>query len=146
MGDDGAMTRDVPLDDLSEATQRLVRTVDGLDDHALGQPSLLPGWSRAHVVAHVTLNAEGLGGVLRGIVEGRDVPMYRSQEVRDGDIDLLARADRAALRERFMASSVALHFHFNQIMFDCLSFSYFFFKRLVYDNQVIRTFLHLAFD
>ena len=48
-----------------DATQRLVRTVDGLDDEALGGPSGLPDWTRAHVVAHLALNAEGLARVLR---------------------------------------------------------------------------------
>ena len=49
---------------LPEATQRLVRTVDGLDDDALAAPSGLPDWTRAHVVAHLALNAEGLASVL----------------------------------------------------------------------------------
>ena len=41
------------------ATQRLVRTVDGLTDDDWPTPSLLPDWTRAHVVAHLALNAEG---------------------------------------------------------------------------------------
>ena len=56
---------------LPEATQRLVRTVDGLDDEALGAPSGLPDWTRGHVVAHLALNAEALAGVLEGVIEGR---------------------------------------------------------------------------
>ena len=47
---------------LEDATRRLVRTVDELSDEDLSAPSLLPGWSRAHVVAHLALNAEGLAG------------------------------------------------------------------------------------
>jgi maleylpyruvate isomerase len=101
----GLMTRVETLDDLAEATQRLVRTVDALSDQDLGEPSTLPGWARAHVVAHLALNAEGLAGVLRGIVEGEDVPMYVSQEVRDADIDKLAEEQPSALRERFLAGS-----------------------------------------
>jgi len=104
MGDDVPMTADVPLDDLAEATARLVRSVDALDAAALAEPSALPGWSLAHVVAHLTLNAEALDGVLRGVVEGVDVPMYRSQEQRDADIEELAQADGGELRERFLAS------------------------------------------
>jgi maleylpyruvate isomerase len=49
---------------LPEATQRLVRTVDRLDDEALAAPSGLPGWTRGHVVAHLALNAEGMAAVL----------------------------------------------------------------------------------
>ena len=81
-------------------TQRLVRTVDGLDDDALGgSPALLPGWTRAHVVAHLALNAEGLAGALRG--RRRRASRRRCtppQEARDADIDELPRptAGRAA--------------------------------------------------
>jgi maleylpyruvate isomerase len=99
------MTPAQPLDELVEATQRLVRTVDALADDGFRAPSLLPQWSRAHVVAHLTLNAEGLAGVLRGIVEGRDVPMYQSPAARDADIEELARAAPPELRDRFLAST-----------------------------------------
>ncbi len=90
---------------LPEATQRLVRTVDGLDDEQLAGPSGLPGWSRAHVVAHLALNAEGMAGVLQGRIEGEPTTMYRSDEARSGDIDELAAAGRAELRQRFMAGT-----------------------------------------
>jgi len=99
------MTRVEQLDGLLEATQRLVRTVDTLSDDELTARSVLPGWSRRHVVAHLTLNGEGLVAVLEGIVEGDDVPMYRSQEERDTDIEELAAEEPAALRERFLAST-----------------------------------------
>jgi maleylpyruvate isomerase len=90
---------------LPEATQRLVRTVDGLDDEQLGEPSGLPSWTRAHVVAHLALNAEGLAGVLEARTEGEPTTMYRSEEARSGDIEELAGADRSELRERFMAGT-----------------------------------------
>jgi maleylpyruvate isomerase len=90
---------------LPEATQRLVRTVDGLDDDALAAPSGLPGWTRAHVVAHLALNAEGLASVLTSRTEGRPTSMYPSDEARDRDIDDLAAADRAELRDRFLAGT-----------------------------------------
>ena len=89
---------------LADADQALVRTVDGLDETAYGEPSVLPGWTRAHVVAHLTLNAEGLAGVLHGAHVGEARPMYASQEARDGDIAELAGAAPADLRERFLAS------------------------------------------
>lgn len=85
------------------ASQRLVRTVDALEDEAWSGPSLLPGWSRAHVVAHLALNAEALAGVLRGVEEGRAVPMYASQESRDADIAELAADSPATLRERLLS-------------------------------------------
>jgi maleylpyruvate isomerase len=90
---------------LPDATQRLVRTVDGLDDDALAAPSGLPDWTRAHVVAHLALNAEGMAGVLHSRIEGGSTTMYRSDEARSGDIEALAAADRAELRDRFLAGT-----------------------------------------
>lgn len=92
-----------PLD-LSEATRRLVRTTDGLDDGAYAAPSGLPGWTRAHVLAHLTLNAEGLAGVLRGLVEGQPTTMYASDEARDGDIEELGKQEPAVVRDRLLAA------------------------------------------
>ena len=93
---------------LHEATQRLVRTVDGITGEAWPGPSLLPGWSRAHVVAHLTLNAEGLAGVLGGIVQDEPVPMYASQERRDADIEALAATGQSELRTRFLGATTEL--------------------------------------
>jgi maleylpyruvate isomerase len=93
------------LELLAGADQRLVRTVDSLDTGELGGPSLLPGWSRAHVVAHLALNAEGLAGVLDAAARGEQQPMYASPESRDADIEELANAEVSALRERFMAAT-----------------------------------------
>ncbi|MDF1602676.1 maleylpyruvate isomerase family mycothiol-dependent enzyme [Nocardioides sp. YIM 152315] len=94
--------------ELPEATRRLVRTVDALPDPAYAEPSGLPGWTRAHVVAHLALNAEGLAGALTGVVEGRRVSMYRSQEDRDGDIESLATAAPAVLRSRLLGACTDL--------------------------------------
>lgn len=99
---------DVPDENLSdlvhESTQRLVRSVDAMTDDEWGGASLLPGWTRAHVVAHLTLNAEGLDAALTGLVQGKRVPMYASQEARHDDIEQLGGVDPSRLRTRFLAS------------------------------------------
>ena len=99
------MSHPLDLDHLLEAGQRLVRTVDGLRGDDWTGPSLLPGWSRAHVVAHLALNGEALRDVLQGVVEGQPVPMYESDERRNTDIEELAQADQAEIRERLLAST-----------------------------------------
>ena len=97
------------LELLREAAVRLVRTVDAFSDDDWTAPSRLPCWSRAHVVAHLLRNAEGLAASLHGVVAGEQVPMYPSQERRDGDIEELAAAgDRAELRDRLLASTTEL--------------------------------------
>jgi maleylpyruvate isomerase len=93
---------------LDSGTRRLVRSVDKMTDEEWKQPSLLPGWSRAHVVAHLTLNAEGLSAALEGVHEGRAVPMYRSQEARDSDIASLGTTSIPALRDRFLSSTTVI--------------------------------------
>ncbi|WP_210502363.1 maleylpyruvate isomerase family mycothiol-dependent enzyme [Nocardioides xinjiangensis] len=90
---------------IAQADQALVRTVDGLSDDQYAEPTQLPGWTRAHVVAHLALNAEGLGGVLHGAHVGRPRPMYASVERRDADIADLATASPAELRERLLAAT-----------------------------------------
>ncbi len=96
-----------PLD-LPEATRRLVRTADALTDEQYAEPSGLPGWNRAHVLAHLALNAEGLCGALTGIVEGVRVPMYRSQDARDGDIADLAARKPGVIRTRLLGGCTDL--------------------------------------
>ncbi len=93
---------------LPEATGRLIRTVDGLDDDALAGPSGLPDWTRGHVVAHLALNSEGLAGVLEAKARREETTMYRSDEGRASDIAALAAADRSELRSRFLAGTTLL--------------------------------------
>ncbi|WP_244928334.1 maleylpyruvate isomerase family mycothiol-dependent enzyme [Nocardioides sp. W7] len=92
---------------LAPASHRLVRTVDALADDDWSEPTELPGWSRAHVVAHLALNAEGLAGALRGLAAGEQVPMYRSPAARDDDIAELAAAPVEARRDRLLGAVTA---------------------------------------
>lgn len=92
---------------LDAADARLLHTVDGLSDARFAEDSLCAGWTRAHVVAHLALNAEALTGVLRGIRDGVPTSMYVSSEARDGDIDVLATEPPAAIRERLRAACAA---------------------------------------
>ncbi|MEU1375607.1 maleylpyruvate isomerase family mycothiol-dependent enzyme [Streptomyces triculaminicus] len=69
------------LNAVREATDRLLSALAGLDNAALAGPSRLPGWTRGHVLAHLSRNADALVNVL----EGR--PMYAGSEERDADIE-----------------------------------------------------------
>lgn len=71
---------------VSEATDRLLGTVDTLDDEALGGPSLLPDWTRGHVLAHLARNADGLVNLLLWAHTGVETPQYASDFLRDSDI------------------------------------------------------------
>ncbi|MGA5409055.1 maleylpyruvate isomerase family mycothiol-dependent enzyme [Streptomyces lavendulocolor] len=69
------------LASVREATDRLLSAAAKLDDAAVAAPSRLPGWTRGHVLAHLSRNADALVNVLRGR------PMYVSAEARDVDIE-----------------------------------------------------------
>lgn len=97
-----------PAAALHESEQRLVRTVDSLADDQWSQPSVLPGWTRAHVIAHLALNAEGLAGALDALSHGQRGAMYESNEKRDADIEELADATPPEIRERLFAAGEQL--------------------------------------
>jgi maleylpyruvate isomerase len=93
------------LEVLHQSDQHLIRTVDSLSGEDWAAASLLPGWTRAHVVAHLALNAEGLAAALDGAARGESVPVYRSPEARDEDIEELAGTSPAELRHRLFAGT-----------------------------------------
>ena len=93
------------LTGLDVSTQAFTRTVDALTPEELAGPSLLPGWTRAHVVAHVALHGFGVAGVIDGLVHGRPVAMYESDEQRAAQIDELAQVEPSELREQYLAAT-----------------------------------------
>ncbi|PBC81781.1 MULTISPECIES: maleylpyruvate isomerase family mycothiol-dependent enzyme [unclassified Streptomyces] len=70
-----------------EATDRLLVSVSTLDDAAIGEPSLLPGWTRGHVLAHLARNADALGNLLTWARTDVPTPMYAGPEARAADIE-----------------------------------------------------------
>ncbi|MBF6287829.1 maleylpyruvate isomerase family mycothiol-dependent enzyme [Nocardia cyriacigeorgica] len=75
------------LDTVTASTQRLLATIDSLDDAALKEPSLLPGWTRGHVLAHLARNADSLVNLLLWARTGVETPQYASAFLRDHDIE-----------------------------------------------------------
>jgi len=62
----------------------LAEQLAGLD---LSAASLLPGWTRAQVAAHLASNARALGNLLHWARTGEETPMYPSPEARGREID-----------------------------------------------------------
>jgi maleylpyruvate isomerase len=76
----------VLLAEVDRATARLLDTAAALD----GDPatrSLLPGWSRGHLLTHVARNADGLVNLLTWAGTGVVTPQYASRQKRDADIE-----------------------------------------------------------
>ncbi|MEC3955714.1 maleylpyruvate isomerase family mycothiol-dependent enzyme [Nocardia sp. CDC153] len=89
------MTSDAPqladtaalLDSVAAATDRLIPAVAALTDADLVEPSLLPGWTRGHVLAHLSRNADSLVNLLLWARTGIETPQYASQYLREADIE-----------------------------------------------------------
>lgn len=72
---------------LREATERLVATLSRLDEAAVRGPSVLPGWTRAHVLTHLARNADGVRSLALSARSGASWGMYPARELRNADID-----------------------------------------------------------
>lgn len=64
------------LDEMAAATDRVLTSVDGLTEAACREPSLLPGWTRGHVLTHIARNADGLHNLVMAAITGDGRPMY----------------------------------------------------------------------
>lgn len=82
------------IDRVVTATDRLLATASGFTDAQVREPSLLPGWTRGHVLSHIARNADGLRNLLFWAKTGIELAQYPSREVRDAEIE--AGADRPA--------------------------------------------------
>lgn len=93
------------FDETEHATTRYLRALTELGDTELQAASLLPRWSRAHVVTHLARQADALTHALTAVLNDEDAWMYSSQSARDEQIDQGAARSAAELREDAEASA-----------------------------------------
>ncbi|HEY1488161.1 MAG TPA: maleylpyruvate isomerase family mycothiol-dependent enzyme [Micromonosporaceae bacterium] len=74
-------------DDLRRADDRLLATVAALTPESLAAPSLLPDWSRSHVLSHLARNADSLNNLLTWARTGVETPAYPSPAARAAGIE-----------------------------------------------------------
>src|SRR6201995_4646252 len=74
-------------DRIDDATQRLLGDARIMAASDVGAASLLAGWSRAHVLAHLARDADAMRNLLVGARSGQVRPAYTSAEARQADID-----------------------------------------------------------
>lgn len=96
------------MDELDTATQRLIDEARMMTSADLRAPSLLPGWSRAHVLAHLARGADAMRNLLTGARAGQDRPAYASAEARSAGIDSSAAAEASELVKDLADSAMAL--------------------------------------
>lgn len=89
----------VPVADVhvwkTEATQRLLGYTIALTEEAWHEPSLLPGWSRAHVATHLARNADYVRGIIEAVTAGRPQPSHPDPEQVKKELE--TGADRSGL-------------------------------------------------
>ena len=104
----------VLVSEVDRATTRLLDTATALDaDPAV--PSLLPGWTRGHLLTHVARNADAMVNLLTWARTGVVTPGYPSPAHRAAGIEAgagrswdLLLADVRATHERFLAAAEEL--------------------------------------
>ncbi|MEV0801055.1 maleylpyruvate isomerase family mycothiol-dependent enzyme [Kribbella sp. NPDC050281] len=79
-----------------------------LADADLDAPSSLPGWTRKHVAAHLSNNAEALGNLVHWARTGQERRMYTSREQRNADIEAGSQRPAGELLQRFQQTAQTL--------------------------------------
>lgn len=106
---------DADAAEVAAATEQLLDAAAELSAEDLAGPSLLPGWTRGHVLAHLARNADAMVNLLTWAGTGEETPMYADAATRDRAIEAGAGRTPAEqlddLREsagRFAAAVAAL--------------------------------------
>ncbi|TDP89376.1 maleylpyruvate isomerase family mycothiol-dependent enzyme [Labedaea rhizosphaerae] len=91
-------------------TELLTDAVAGLDEDSGKAPSLLPGWTRAHVMSHLARNADALVNLLTWARTGIEHQMYASKADRDADIEEGAQRLVQVIKEDLLAAGQRFEF------------------------------------
>ena len=89
-------------------TGLLLDAVARLDEAGFSAGSLLPGWTRKHLAAHVAANADALGNLVHWAATGQRTPMYASAEERAAGIAKGQALTAGELRDWLTASAQRL--------------------------------------
>ncbi|MFJ8025705.1 maleylpyruvate isomerase family mycothiol-dependent enzyme [Streptomyces sp. NPDC096311] len=100
---------------VAEGTALCRKAIADLDETSYRTPSLLPGWTRAHVVAHVAANARALRNLMHWARTGEPTPMYSSPEQRLADIESGAQLPAAWLVAWFEESAQLLTYAMSEL-------------------------------
>ncbi|MDH6677128.1 maleylpyruvate isomerase [Rhodococcus sp. LBL1] len=91
-----------------EGTAYFAQRLAALADAEFDDPSLLAGWDRRHLVAHVAYNGAALCRILDWAATGVETPMYESVEQRAREIDEGATLSVGSLRNLFTHTAAQL--------------------------------------
>ncbi|MDR6558659.1 maleylpyruvate isomerase [Arthrobacter pascens] len=99
-------------------TAYFARKLNELSDAELDGGTLLPGWTRRHLVAHVGYNARAVARLIEWAATGVETPMYASTAARSHEIDFGATLSPTALRNLFDHSAVHLNVEWRDLPAD----------------------------
>ncbi|MEV8509799.1 maleylpyruvate isomerase family mycothiol-dependent enzyme [Actinoplanes sp. NPDC051475] len=85
------------LDVVKASTDRLMATAEELEEEELRQPSLLPGWSRAHVLTHLARGADSRRRLLLSARIDATIEQYPDEETREREINEGAQRPRSTI-------------------------------------------------
>jgi maleylpyruvate isomerase len=94
-------------DQIDDATQRLLGTARVIAEPDLRAPSMLPGWTRARVLAHLARGADAMRSLMIGARDGAARPAYASAEARAADLEQAAGQKPADLAADVASASMA---------------------------------------
>lgn len=93
---------------VATATTLLLASAERISDGQAREPSLLPGWSRGHLLTHIARNADSLRNLLIWARTGVQTPQYRDQDERTEGIEAGAGRPASELLADLYASAAAL--------------------------------------
>lgn len=87
-------------DEVAAAQREFLTAASSLDEAALRDPSLLPGWTRAHVLAHMATLADVFARQAEAASRDEKMPVYDSADARETAIAVGARWSLSEVREQ----------------------------------------------
>ena len=100
---------EVDIARVADAHVRLVAAIAALDDDDVRRPSLLPGWTVGHVLAHLARNADSHVQRAEAAVRGEVVDQYAGGDAgREAEIDDGSRRPAAEIIEDVRSSARAV--------------------------------------
>ncbi len=83
----GPHSVDLMIGRIDEAIDRVLASASKLSDEQMREDSLLPGWSRGHVLTHIARSGDGLRNLLIWAKTGEETPQYATPDARVTDIE-----------------------------------------------------------
>jgi maleylpyruvate isomerase len=93
------------LEQWERGERHLGTALGRLTEDEFDGPSLLPGWTRRHVLAHLAGNAGAIVNLLTWARTGVETPMYASDDARDAQIEELSTLPTDQLRTAVLSGT-----------------------------------------